>query len=119
MNETYWLIWDGDCGFCRRAAARFANLDRDGVFTVVPYQAAPAPPMTPLLWIRAPRSVQLVTNRGQRLEGARAIVTALEAVGWHRSLMRVLQRRPLIWMAEIGYRLVAMNRNRLGWVFKT
>jgi predicted DCC family thiol-disulfide oxidoreductase YuxK len=113
-NETHWLIWDGDCDFCRAMAERFTRTDRKGLFTVVSYQDAPSPPMTPALRVQAQRSIQLVTNQGQRCEGARAVLAALCIAGWHRRIMRVALRRPFIWIAELGYRFVARNRGRFG-----
>lgn len=113
MMPTNWFLWDGECDFCRCAAAWIAHRLPDDSFTIIPYQDAPAPPMTPLLRIQSARQVQLIDGRGVRHAGAEAILFALQIAGWHAGVARALRRRPLRWFARTGYWLVARNRGRL------
>jgi hypothetical protein len=57
---------------------------------------------------RSRRAVQLVHPDGSREEGARAVLTVLGYLGWPAA--GVLRRRPWIWAAVLGYRLVASSR---------
>ncbi len=118
MGTTIWFLWDGDCDFCREAARVLRERDLEQRLTIIPYQEAPSPPMTPALRVQAERAVQLVTSDGDRRSGAEAILFALRRAGWHPALMGLLLRRPLLWCAEAVYRLIAGNRRRLGGLFK-
>ena len=55
-------------------------------------------------------SMIVVTNGGRQLVGGRAVLFVLQTVGWHPSVMRFAARRPLVWVIDAGYRLVANNR---------
>ena len=113
MNRsTTWLLWDGDCDFCRRAAAWLADRDTRHILTIIPYQEAPAPPMTPSLRVQASRQVQVMTPFGYHYSGAEAILFALQSVGWHAGIMRLARHRPFLWGAEAAYWVVARNRGR-------
>ena len=84
---------------------------------VMPYQDAPAPPMTPALRVQAAKAVQVVTSDGKRLSGGEAVLFALRQMDWHPAVMRLLMHRPLLWGVEAGYRIVARNRSRLNRYF--
>lgn len=111
MNTRHWLLWDGDCDFCRKAAKHLAHLDSGGRFTIIPYQEAPSPPMTPALRVQARIAVQVVTRDGVRFSGGRAVLFALCSVKFHPRLMQVLGHRPFIWAISAAYWFVARNRN--------
>ena len=66
--------------------------------------------MTPDLRARSERAVQVLTSDGRHLEAGRASLFVLEEIGWHPALTRLAARRPLVWLVEFGYRLVAQNR---------
>ena len=70
--------------------------------------------MTPALYARAERAVQVLAADGRRFEAGRAVLFVLDQIGWHPRLVRLAQRRPLVWLVEIGYRLVARNRGFFG-----
>jgi len=114
MSEhTHWLIWDGDCGLCRRSVQWVQDRDSRQVFRVSPYQDTPSPPMTPELRERAKRAVQVVKPDGSIIEAGRAAAYILETIGWTLSarLMMFPVFRPL---TEWGYRRVANNRQFFG-----
>ena len=83
--------------------------DRDDVFVAVPYQHAPRPPMTDALAARCARAVHVLTPDGNLLAGGRATLFVLERIGF-AGPARVLGRRPLVWLVELGYGVVARNR---------
>lgn len=112
-TDQLWLIYDGECGFCRACVDWLLARDRRGRLRAVPYQEAPDPPLTPELRTRAARSV-LVIGPGGRARGAgRAVLAALREIGWMPPLVAIASRRPLIWLVEIGYRIVATNRRHI------
>lgn len=70
--------------------------------------------MTPEIQAQSRRAVQVITRDGQRLAAGRAVLFGLEEIGWHPRLVRLAQRRPLIWAIEIGYWIVARRRAFFG-----
>jgi predicted DCC family thiol-disulfide oxidoreductase YuxK len=111
------LIFDGDCDFCQDWAGWLALRDANTrKFRICPWQVVPSPPMTPLLQVQAQRAVQLITRDGRQLSGGRAALFALRETGWHPALIRLLERRPFVWGADLAYRIVAANRPRFDWL---
>jgi len=108
-----WLLWDGGCDFCRRAAAWVERHDRAGRFRVVPFQDAPSPPMTLALREACGRAVHVLRADGRVLVGGRACVFVLHRLGWRRTA-RVLACWPLVSLVELGYRVVAAKRPLFG-----
>lgn len=104
------LIWDGECGFCRNTVTWLLRQGRDARIQAVPYQDLPSPPMTPTLRRQAERAVQVITPHGQQLSGGRAVLFVLRQAGWRPWLVRFASRRPVVWGVELGYWLVARNR---------
>jgi predicted DCC family thiol-disulfide oxidoreductase YuxK len=73
--------------------------------------------MTPALRRAAERGMQVITQEGRIYGNARAVLFVLETVGWHPRLMRLASRRPLVWIVDGIYRLVADHRNLFSRVF--
>jgi len=107
--EPHLLLWDGDCGFCRRSIAYMMRHDRRHRFRAMPYQEAPSPPMTPQLRAACENALHVVTSDGQVLAGARAVLFVMENIGWRRAA-RLLSSAPLLALCEIIYKIVARNR---------
>ena len=105
-----WVFWDGECGFCRRSVAWAIRHDAHGRLRPSPYQRAPSPPMTPRLARACRNAVHVVAPDGQTLKAGRAALYVLRAIGWPGALITILGLPPLVWLVEIGYRLVANNR---------
>ena len=105
------LLWDGRCGLCRRATDWVRRRDRSARFEIVPYQEASAPPMTPQLRAECSRALHVLTADGRTLRAGRASLFVLKETGNGR-LATVLGLPPLIWLVELGYRIVARNRSR-------
>ncbi|MBI3128637.1 MAG: DUF393 domain-containing protein [Candidatus Tectomicrobia bacterium] len=107
------LLWDGDCGFCRRSVAWVEARDRAGRIRSVPYQQASSPPMTDELRRACARWVHLILPDGRVLRAGRAALGVLALLGWERSAA-LLSLPPFVWLVEAGYWLVSENRGRLG-----
>jgi hypothetical protein len=54
----------------------------------------------------------VVAPNSETTRAGRAVITIIEQFG-HARLARLLAKRPLVWMVELGYRLVAMSRRYL------
>jgi predicted DCC family thiol-disulfide oxidoreductase YuxK len=105
----HWIVWDGECGFCRRFVDWALARDARDQFRAAPYQDVPSPPMTPELRAACRQAVHVRTMDGRWLRGGRASLFVLERVGWPRAA-RVAARPPLVWIVDAGYALVARNR---------
>ena len=110
MDERrHWIVWDGACGFCRRAVEWALARDREARFEAIRYQELPDPPLTPALRAACGDAVHVRTIDGRWLRGGRACLFVLARIGWP-GLARVASVPPLVWLVEIGYRVVARNR---------
>lgn len=107
------VLWDGDCGFCARSVEWARRRDTEAVFTFVPYQRAPSPPMTPELERACARSVHVIRPDRSILRAGRACLYVLERLGWKRRA-RLLRLPPFIWAVELVYRLIASHRTLAG-----
>jgi len=105
----HWILWDGDCGFCRRCVAWVHRKDKNALFTSSPYQTTPAPPMTPALALACERAVHVITGEGKILRAGRAALFILERLGWG-GFARLLTLPPFLWGVEAIYWIVARNR---------
>ena len=115
--QPSWLFWDGACGLCRRAVTWVKHHDVTNQIRAVPYQAAPRPPMTDSLARRCERAVQVVTPDGQVLSAGRASLYVLGKVGFPR-LAWAGGLPPFVWGVELGYWIVARNRQFFSkWLF--
>ncbi len=65
--------------------------------------------MSDALAAQCARAVHVITPAGEVLRAGRASLYALGRIGWRR-LEAIASRRPLVWLVEAGYWLVARNR---------
>lgn len=91
-------------------AAWVRRHDKEGRIVTVPFQDAPAPPMTPELRAACEKSIHVLTGDGRVLRAGRAALFVLAALG-HKTTARALGLPPLIWVVEAGYHIVAANRD--------
>jgi lipase maturation factor 1 len=110
------LLYDGNCGFCRKWVGRWKALTGDQVF-YEPYQEAVSrfPEIDPQ---RFTQSLQLILPNGEVLQGAEAVFKSLESVIYLRCLNWSYDHVPgFSGLSEWFYRKVADNRNRV-WMNK-
>jgi len=103
------VVWDGDCGFCRRSVEHLRARAGERI-AFEPYQAAhPRFPDIPREAFAA--SVHLVEPDGRVSRGAEAVYRALGISG-SRSLLRAYRFVPgFASLSEWGYRRVAAHRS--------
>ncbi|MCB0212344.1 MAG: DUF393 domain-containing protein [Anaerolineae bacterium] len=77
---------------------------------MVPYQDCPSPPMTPQLYRACEEAIHVITRNGQVLRAGRAAMFILEQIGYPRWLVRPFTWLPLLWVTELGYRIIADHR---------
>jgi predicted DCC family thiol-disulfide oxidoreductase YuxK len=109
-DDRHLVLWDGECGMCRRFAAWGQAHDRDGRLRFVPYQEAPTPPMSPELALACEKAMHVVRSDGRLLRGGRATLFILHELGWRVST-RILGLPPFIWIVELAYGVMARNRH--------
>jgi hypothetical protein len=74
--------------------------------------------MTPELARACERAVHVVTPDGRAVGAGRACLVVLALIGWKWQAI-VLSLPPLIWAIELGYWIVARNRNAFSrWMFQ-
>ena len=104
------LIYDGDCGFCRRCAdwlrARGdVPMASDGEVDRLALGLTPEETKTAVWWVEG----------GARFRGHQAIGHALRPLGGGWALVgRLIRMPPVSWLAAVAYRWVAANRHRFG-----
>jgi len=107
-NAPPQLFWDGACGFCCWFVRWLRRRGGEESLRIVPYQEAPAEIATPEFREHAARAVQVITSEGDRLAGGRACLYALRKIGWRWTAPLAVP--PLVWLVELGYRIVSRNR---------
>jgi predicted DCC family thiol-disulfide oxidoreductase YuxK len=109
------FLYDGDCAFCT-SCARFIERHIPTSANVTPWQFADLEALG-VTQTDAEASVQWIDptpDEAQRAAGPAAIALLLmDAGSYWRVLGRLLDLRPLLWIAGPTYRLVARNRHRL------
>jgi predicted DCC family thiol-disulfide oxidoreductase YuxK len=111
VQERWLLLWDGDCGFCRRWVQRALRRDRAGLLLALPYQEA-------LRWLpaavreRSPHQAHLRSPDGRYWGGGAAVIRLCGLLG-HPRLERVLCLPGLRHAVALGYLLVSRHR---GWL---
>ena len=102
------ILWDGDCGFCRRVVEWFLRHDKQGLFEAIPYQDDTS--ITPELRQSCTQAVHVITTDGRILKAGRATLFLLEQIGCRR-LAKWLAWPPFLRVVEAFYRFVARHRS--------
>lgn len=110
------MLWDRDCGFCRRSVEWVRGRDRDGHFRFEPYQESEDPRIDDALRQACSRAVHVLPREGGALRAGRASLYVLRRTGF-RKTAAVLGVPPLRWLVELGYWIVARNRRFFSRIF--
>src|SRR5437868_14359624 len=112
---AWYLVYGGDCAFCRRCVARLASWDRAGRLRFVPFQDAPEVARLPFVpRASLEKAMHLISPDDATFAGAAALPPLLRLLpgGW---LVRWIFAVPGVpWLASKVYHLVARNRHKLG-----
>ena len=113
------LIYDGECGFCRRWIDRWQAMTGTSVAYAPSQEVGAAYPEIDPATFR--RTVVLVEPDGRISEGAEAVLRALATVPGRRWPLALYRRLPgFAPLAEAAYRQVASHRSllsRASWLF--
>jgi predicted DCC family thiol-disulfide oxidoreductase YuxK len=107
------VLYDGDCGFCRRSVDWVLRRDRDRRLTATPIQSTTGDfLLSDLTPEERVREVHVINDDGRRSSGGAAVKDVLDALPSTRALARVVSVSPR--MTQLGYRFVASNRGVFG-----
>ena len=108
-----YVLWDGDCGFCRRSAEKMSQLDQQKSFLFAPYQSFSETELgkVGLDYRQCARELQIISNSGKTFGGAFGI----NYFFWRQPRWKFLPILgglfPLLMLVEVLlYKLVATNR---------
>jgi predicted DCC family thiol-disulfide oxidoreductase YuxK len=104
-NSSYLLIYDGDCGLCRRFVSWLLAREHAIQLQAVAYQEAELPPA---MSHHAQHSVLVLHSDGKWEDRGRAVLTALRIA--HVRYLGWLRYPPFIYLLDLGYRWVARHR---------
>ncbi len=103
------LIYDGQCGFCKRWVTRWQRQTRD-LLDYEPYQTAKER-FTEIPEVRFRKAVHFITTDGSVYDGAEAVFRSLAYPKSSSLLLWMSLHVPLFaWLAEHFYGFVARNR---------
>jgi predicted DCC family thiol-disulfide oxidoreductase YuxK len=106
-----YVLWDGECGFCRRACDWLAGVvDAPDDYVFIPFQKAPRPPMTDVIYDACHDAIHLVLPDGEVRRGGDACRWLLDHSSHWRAAGALLHVPPVSWLLEPGYSTVARNR---------
>jgi uncharacterized protein YqjF (DUF2071 family)/predicted DCC family thiol-disulfide oxidoreductase YuxK len=75
------VLWDGECGFCRRSVEWLARHDR---FGALEFQANQDADLSPQLRAACQESVHVIKSNGEILKAGRAMLFCLRFTRWNR-----------------------------------
>lgn len=102
------ILWDGDCGFCRRSVEWILKNDKSKTLVAAPFQKH-------LEWLpqevidKSEIQAHFVSPEGIVWGGADAVVKVLEAAQF-KSAAAILSLPIMSSLSQVGYRTVAKNR---------
>jgi predicted DCC family thiol-disulfide oxidoreductase YuxK len=108
------LIFDGDCGFCRRSVSRWQRATGEAL-DYLPFQDGAVERNYPEIPRRKfAETLHLILPDGSLCTGAEAVFRSLAAGGVKRWLLWCYTRLPFFaGLSELGYREVAAHREFL------
>ena len=106
------MIYDGDCGFCKKWIHRWHCLTGDKVLYEPHQKVAISYPEIPLE--RFEKAVQMIAINGRVTQGAEAVFNVLAVIPLLRVLPWIYAHLPgFSWLSETLYRWVATHRHLL------
>ena len=105
-QEKHLVLWDGDCGFCRRSVQWLEKHDRYGHLRFEPNQTAD---ISPELREKCRGAVHVIKADGEILRAGRAMLFCGQQTRWHQ-LARIAGWPIFLPFVEIGYGIIAKNR---------
>ncbi len=108
-----WVLYDGDCGFCRRWATLCASTLRRNGYTPAPLQAS---------WVRPRLScdpddlladLRLLRADGSQVRGSAVYLEVMRHIWWTWPLSRLFRLPGLHHLFDWTYRTVAAHRSHL------
>ncbi len=111
-----YLLWDGECRFCRHAVKLAFRIDRKAKFAIRPHQDFSDEELATvgLTHERCYEALQCVLPSGEVKSGAFAVNAFLRRFRFTAPLGFLAEALPLVLVAEIvAYKLVARNRHWL------
>ena len=109
------LLYDGDCGFCRRWVSRLQRWDRQkAIEYVAAADRGAVVGLPPLSDAALDRAMHLVTRDGRVYPGARALPALLPLLPAGRLLMPLMRVPGVQLLADRTYAWVAARRHRFG-----
>lgn len=112
-TETYTLVYDGDCEFCRRQVGLIERWDRGHAIDAVPFQTADLQRLG-VGRQAAEEAMHLVSPGGHAWRGAAAARQLLTLLPGGRLLAWLFDLPGAMYLAERIYRWIARRRHRLG-----
>lgn len=106
MHSKHLVLWDGECGFCRRCVVWLRKHARGHSLEFCPYQEAD---LTPELRKACSQSIHVIKMDGEILKGGRAALFLGRFTRWSR-LARMGEWPIFLPFVELGYSIVAKNR---------
>lgn len=105
-KRQHLVLWDGECGFCRRSVHWLARHDRTGALRFQPNQDAD---ISPDLRAACQKAVHVIKADGTIIRGGEAMLFCGEFTRWHQ-LARIGQWPIFLPFVELGYKIIAANR---------
>ncbi len=107
------VLWDGECGFCRRSVEWIASQDKRGALEFKPYQSVE---LAPSLKEACGDAMHVIKADGTVIKAGRAAMfcgTFTPYSGWARIGLWPM----FLPFVELGYAFVARNRNLVSKLF--
>ncbi len=117
-RKQHLIIWDGDCGLCATFIRLVERHDRRRQFTAAPWQICSDKRLDDETRLRCRDAVHVIASNNEVFAAGRAVLFILhELSGW--TVFKFAQSRGVIWLFELVYRVVALNRHRISRVAAT
>jgi predicted DCC family thiol-disulfide oxidoreductase YuxK len=106
QKRQHLVLWDGDCGFCRRSVHWLKRHDRYGALRFQPNQSAD---ISPELRAACQKAVHVIKSDGSIISGGKAMMFCGQFTRWHQ-LARIAQWPIFLPFVELFYKIIAKNR---------